>query len=69
MSKGTADQIGNPEVVVRPLSNKALEVTNYLALRADQSSRLVNEFGRAFLKKVIPNLKLAEASGQMLLKL
>ena len=69
MSKGAADQIGNPEIVVRPLSNKALEVTNYLALRADQSSRLVNEFGRAFLKKVIPNLKLAEASGQMLLKL
>jgi LysR family transcriptional regulator, benzoate and cis,cis-muconate-responsive activator of ben and cat genes len=69
MSKGTADQIGNPEIVVRPLSHKALEVTNYLALRADQSSRLVNEFGRAFLKKVIPNSKLAEASGQMLLKL
>lgn len=69
MSKGTADQIVSPEIVVRPLSHKVLEVTNYLALRADQSSRLVNEFGRAFLRKVIPNPKLAEVSGQMLLKL
>ena len=31
-------------------------------VRADQSSRLVNEFGRAFLKKVLPNAKMSDSS-------
>jgi len=44
-------------------------MTSYLALRADQSSRLVNEFGRAFLKRIMPNGQQADTSGQLLLKL
>jgi DNA-binding transcriptional LysR family regulator len=33
------------------------------------AQRSVNEFGRAFLKKVVPNGRQAEASGQLLLGL
>src|SRR5260370_14881903 len=50
--KGVPDQIQNTEIAVRPLT--AFQVTSYLVLRADQSSRLVNEFGGAFPRKVIP---------------
>lgn len=38
-------------VVARPLSDKALQVSTYLALRADEPSRMINEFARAFLRK------------------
>ena len=69
MAKGVADQIRNPEIAVRPLSQSSLQVTSYLVLRADQSSRLVNEFGRAFLRKVLPNSKTEDASGQLMLGL
>ena len=47
-------------------------ITNSLldpVLHSDQSSRLVNEFGRAFLKKVLPNNKPEALSGQLLLRL
>jgi len=67
MPQGTAEQLARHEIVVRPLSSKAFSVSTHLVLRADQSSRLINEFGRAFLKRAIPNAKQAEASGQMLL--
>jgi LysR family transcriptional regulator, benzoate and cis,cis-muconate-responsive activator of ben and cat genes len=69
MPPGSADQIAGSELAVRPLAAKALQFTSYLALRADQSSRLVNEYGRAFLKKVTPNAKQAETAEQMSLKL
>jgi DNA-binding transcriptional LysR family regulator len=69
MAKGVAEQIRNTEIAVRPLSQTALQVTSYLVLRADQSSRLVNEFGRAFLRKVLPNSKIEDASGQLSLGL
>ena len=69
MTKGVAEQIRNPEIAVRPLSQTSLQVTSYLVLRADQSSRLVNEFGRAFLRKVLPNSKIEDASGQLSLGL
>ena len=69
MFKGVAEQLATTEMVARPFVSKSLQVTSHLALRADQSSRLVNEFGRAFLKRVIPNSQQAEASGQLLLKL
>jgi LysR family transcriptional regulator, benzoate and cis,cis-muconate-responsive activator of ben and cat genes len=68
-SKGVAEQIGHGEIVARSLALGALDVTNYLVLRADQSSRLVNEFGRAFLKRAAPNSKHSESSGQLLLGL
>lgn len=69
MSKGTADQIRSSHIAVRPLSHKTLEITSHLVLRAEQSSRLVNEFGRAFLRRQLPGLNQIESSGQMLLKL
>ena len=69
MSRGVAEQIRHPEIVVRPLSEAALHVTSYLVLRADQSSRLVNEFGRALLRKLSPNSKIEDASGQLSLGL
>ena len=69
MAKGVAEQIRNPEIAVRPMSEVALQITSYLVLRADQSSRLVNEFGRAFLRKVLPNSRIEDASGQLSLDL
>jgi hypothetical protein len=41
-------------VSIRPLSDKSLCFDTCLVMRADQSSRAVNEFGRAFLKKYAP---------------
>jgi LysR family transcriptional regulator, benzoate and cis,cis-muconate-responsive activator of ben and cat genes len=41
-------------VLIKPLSDKSLSFETYLIMRADQDSRAVNEFGRAFLKKFAP---------------
>ncbi|ADW68510.1 LysR family transcriptional regulator [Granulicella tundricola] len=67
--KGVSDTMQSQEIAVRPLSEAALQVRSYLVLRADESSRLVNEFGRAFLRKVIPNGNIVDSSGQMRLGL
>jgi DNA-binding transcriptional LysR family regulator len=64
-----AVQLQRSNVAVRPLSHESLRVTTYLALRADQSARLVNEFGRAFLRKVQPKGKPSGAADQMQLGL
>ncbi|MEZ2346701.1 LysR family transcriptional regulator [Terriglobus sp. RCC_193] len=69
MFKGIAQQLERNDLVARPLTAAGLQVNIRLVLRADQSSRLVNEFGRAFLKRVIPQGQQAEISGQLLLKL
>jgi DNA-binding transcriptional LysR family regulator len=69
MEKGMAEQLANVQMVALPLAVQTLQVTTCLVLRADQTSRLVNEFGRAFLRRVITNPQQAEASGQLLLKL
>jgi hypothetical protein len=69
MAKGVAEQIQTDDIVARPLTQTSLQVTRYLVLRADQSSRLVNEFGRAFLRKVLPNNKIGSDSAQLLLSL
>ncbi|WP_263384607.1 LysR family transcriptional regulator [Granulicella arctica] len=69
VAKGVAEPLQSREIAVRPLSERSLQLKSYLVLRADQSARLVNEFGRAFLKKVFPNAKLVDSNGQMLLKL
>jgi LysR family transcriptional regulator, benzoate and cis,cis-muconate-responsive activator of ben and cat genes len=69
VAKGIAEQLRLQGMVVRPLSNPLLQISSYLVLRADQSSRLVNEFGRAFLKKVLHNNKHEAISGQLLLRL
>jgi len=49
---GLAPQIESDEIAVRPLDHEALHLKSYLVLRADESSRLVNEFGRAFLRRI-----------------
>lgn len=41
-------------VAIRPLGDKSLYFDTSLIMRADQGSRVVNEFGRAFLKKYGP---------------
>lgn len=69
MPMGVAKQLAGRDIVARPLEGPAIIVTNYLVLRADQSSRLINEFGRALLRKLVPNTKEMDASGQMFLKL
>jgi DNA-binding transcriptional LysR family regulator len=43
-----------PGVIMKPLGEAQLIVKTYLALRANESSRMVNEFARAFLRKCAP---------------
>src|ERR1700710_1081228 len=69
VAKGVAEQLRRSSVAVRPFSHQSLQVKSYLALRADQSSRLVNEFGRAFLRRALPRGNLSGISGQMQLGL
>lgn len=69
MSKGMAEQLSGREIVARPLEEPSMRITNYLVLRGDQGSRLVNDFGRALLKKLVPNARDMDASGQLFLKL
>lgn len=54
MSKAVALSNEQRGVVVKPLAEERLTVRTYLALRADEPSRMVNEFARAFLRKCIP---------------
>ena len=42
-------------VVIKPLTDKSLSFETCLIMRADEDSRAVNEFGRAFLKKYSPH--------------
>ena len=53
-AKGMADQLRGADIVVRPLTAKALQIASYLVLPAERASRLVNVFGRAFLRKILP---------------
>lgn len=69
MPKGIAEQFDSRDLVARPLNDGHLTITNFLVLQADQSSRLINEFGRALLKKLVPNAKDMDTSGQLFLKL
>ncbi len=43
-----------PGVIMKPLAEDRLLIKTYLALRANESSRMVNEFARAFLRKCAP---------------
>lgn len=51
-----AAALGNrqPGVIMKPLGEVQLIVKTYLALRSNESSRMVNEFARAFLRKCAP---------------
>lgn len=68
MSKGCAEQVRSPDLVCRPLSHKPLEVSSSLVLRADQSSRLINEFGRSLIRKTVSSRRL-DPSAQLVLGL
>jgi DNA-binding transcriptional LysR family regulator len=69
IAAGVAEQIAERDIVAKPLSDRALTVTTYLAVHADQSSRLVNEFGIAFLRKMSAKSNSAARSGQLALAL
>lgn len=68
-AKGIAEQLGGRKIAVRLLMHKTLQITSYLVLRSDQASRLVNEYGRALIRKILPASRLESASGQLLLGL
>lgn len=43
-------------VVIKPLSDSVLSFDTCLVMRAEDSSRATNEFGRAFLKRFVPRV-------------
>ncbi len=51
LTQATAMRSLQPGMVFRPLSDPALMLGTHMAVRADNSSRLVSEFVRAFMKK------------------
>ena len=53
-AKAAALSNRQPGVVMKPLGEVQLIVKTYLALRSNESSRMVNEFARAFLRKCVP---------------
>jgi hypothetical protein len=42
---------------MKSLGEERLQIKTYLALRADESSWMVNEFARAFFRKCSPTFK------------
>ena len=54
MAKAVAISNQQSGVVMKPLAEERLLIKTYLALRANESSRMVNEFARAFLRKCAP---------------
>ena len=54
MSKAVAESNEQPGVIARPIAEKSLWIKTYLAMRANEPSRMVNEFARAFLRKCAP---------------
>jgi DNA-binding transcriptional LysR family regulator len=53
LTKATAQYVPNGGVVVKPLSDDSLCFQTCLVMRADDSSRMVNEFARSFLRVYI----------------
>ncbi len=51
LSQAVACACSRPGVVAKPLDEESPQLRTYLALRADEGSRLTNEFARAFLRK------------------
>jgi DNA-binding transcriptional LysR family regulator len=54
MAKAVAISNQHPGVVMKPLAEERLQIKTFLALRADESSQMVNEFAQAFLHKCSP---------------
>ena len=69
VSKGVGEQLRSSDITIRPFGANSLQVNSYLVLRADQSSRLINEFGRAFLRRIGPSSQVNGQTGQMVLGL
>lgn len=69
VARGIAEQLLARGIAVRPLAHEALHLSTHLVLRADESSRLVNDYGRAFLRKILPQNRLQSATGQLSLGL
>jgi len=69
VAKGIEAQMQSQGLTTRPLSHPSLQLSSCLVLRSDQSSRLVNEFGRMLLKKVHSHSKSEADFGQLLLRL
>ena len=53
-AKAAALSNRQPGVIMKPLGEVQLIVKTYLALRSNESSRMVNEFARAFLRRCAP---------------
>lgn len=68
-AKGISEQIRGAGVAVRPLSHASLRVTTKLVLRADQSSKLVNDFCRDLLRKTLDQAELGQGFRQLKLGL
>ena len=60
MSKAVALGNEQPGVVMRPVAEESLLIRTCVGMRADESSRMVNEFARAFLRKCTPQAPLEE---------
>jgi DNA-binding transcriptional LysR family regulator len=54
LAKAVAMKNQRPGVVMKPLGEERLQIKTFLALRADESSQMVNEFARAILRKCSP---------------
>src|ERR1700683_1312971 len=51
---GLSSAVRTEQVIARPLSNPSLSFETFLIMRADNDSRLVNNFARSFLRKFGP---------------
>jgi DNA-binding transcriptional LysR family regulator len=54
LTKSTAQSLQSEGVVIKPLSDMSLLFETSVIMRADDDSRLVNEFVRSFLRKFAP---------------
>jgi LysR family transcriptional regulator, benzoate and cis,cis-muconate-responsive activator of ben and cat genes len=69
LSKADALQNCDKNVAVTPLAEDALALRTYLALREDEPSRLINEFGRAYIKKSTRSANVVQPAEQLHLSL
>lgn len=54
--KPTGPSLHEENVVIKPLSDPVLSFETCLVMRAEDTSRATNEFGRAFLKRFVPHI-------------
>jgi DNA-binding transcriptional LysR family regulator len=61
---GLSSAARTEQVIARPLSNPSLSFETFLTMRADNDSRLVNNFARSFLRKFGPQ-RISETQMQL----